>query len=399
MNLKSLTRNQLFQTLAYYLGFIGLGLVMVSSGPHMQNLLEHTNSTMDAFSMVLILSSVGFLIGSFSGGLLFDRFPGHFIFAACFALMGVTMAVMPLISKLWVMAGVMMLNGLALSLVDMGTNTLLTWVHGEKGAPYMNALHLFFGAGAALSPILAGKIITTTGDIYWSYWALALITVPLVILFLFVKSPMIRKKEEISQDQNVNQVANKRARTLLIALLFVYFMFYVAGEANFGKFITSYVQKSNFTVDQQVPYTINSIFWIAFTLGRVIAIPLTALWKNRRIVTIDYGLCILAFVIILAFPNSIVALGIGSALVGLGMASIFPTMFTYAEQSLRLTARISSLFYVGISGGNMFFSWLIARLFDDQGPFSFMIILSSLICIQVILWVVIAKVTMKSEAV
>ena len=86
MNLKSLTLNQLFQTLAYYLGFIGLGLVMVSSGPHMQNLLKHTNSTMDAFSVVLILSSVGFLIGSFSGGLLFDRFPGHFIFAACFAL-------------------------------------------------------------------------------------------------------------------------------------------------------------------------------------------------------------------------------------------------------------------------------------------------------------------------
>ena len=396
MDLKSLSRDQILQTAAYYLGFIGLGLVMVSSGPHLQNLLEHTNVTMDAFGVVFIIASVGFLIGSFTGGLLYDRFAGHLIIAACFTLMGVSMTVMPLINSMWLMAGVMMLNGFAMSLVDMGTNTLLTWVHGEKGAPYMNALHLFFGIGAAISPILIGRIITATGDIYWSYWTLALIMVPLIAFFLLVSSPKIRRAEDASENEVANQLSDKKSRGTLVILLMVFFLFYVGGEANFGNFITSYVQESDFGVGEQVPYTINSLFWGAFTLGRVIAIPITSLWKNRKIITIDIAVCVSAFLIILAFPNSIVALGIGAALAGLGMASIFPTMFTYAEQNLRLTARITSLFYIGISGANMFFSWLIAQLFE-KNPFFVMVVLSILVGIQVLLWGVIAKVTMKPK--
>ena len=398
MDLKSLSRNQLLQTIAYFLGFIGLGLIMVSSGPHLQNLLEHTNATMDAFGVVFIISSVGFLIGSFIGGLLFDRIKGHTIIAGCFTLMGISMAVMPLIPNMWVMAGVMMLNGFAMSLVDMGSNTLLTWVHGEKGAPYMNALHLFFGIGAAISPILIGRIITSTGDIYWSYWTLAIITIPLVLIFLFTESPAIRRAEDASESETANQLNGKKARVTLVALLMVYFLFYVGAEANFGNFITSYVQRSNFNVSEQVPYTINSIFWGAFTLGRVIAIPITSLWNNRKIITIDLAVCVIGFIIILLLPESIIALGIGSALAGLGMASNFPTIFTYAEQNLRLTARITSLFYIGISGANMFFSWMIAQLFDTQGPFSVMVVLSILVFIQVVLWGLIARVTMKPKA-
>lgn len=397
MDLKSLPRNKLLQTIAYYLGFISLGMVMVSSGPHLQNLLEHTNATMDAFGIVFIISSVGFLIGSFTGGFLFDRIKGHYIIAVCFTLMGISMAMMPVITNMWIMAGVMMLTGFAMSLVDMGSNTLLTWVHGEEGAPYMNALHLFFGVGAAIAPILIGKIITSTGDIYWSYWTLAFITIPVVILFLAIESPAIRKAEDASSSEIASQLNGKKARVTLVALLMAFFLFYVGAEANFGNFITSYVQKSDFGVSEQVPYTINSIFWGAFTLGRVIAIPITSVWRNRRIITVDIAVCVIAFIMILAFPNSIVALGIGSALAGLGMASIFPTIFTYAEQNLRLTARITSLFYIGISGANMFFSWLIAQLFDNQGPFSIMIVLSILVVVQVILWGLIAKVTTKPQ--
>ncbi|MEE4195353.1 MAG: MFS transporter [Anaerolineae bacterium] len=397
MDLKALSRNQLLQTLAYYLGFIGLGLVMVSSGPHLQNLLEHTNATMDAFGTVFIIASIGFLIGSFVGGHLYDRFKGHLIMAVCFILMAISMAVMPFIGNMWIMAGVMMLNGFSMSLVDMGTNTLLTWVHGEKSAPFMNALHLAFGIGAAISPIMIGKIINATGDIYWSYWTLAAIMVPLIILFLSVKSPAIRKAEDASEAEVASQLNGKKARATLVILLTTFFLFYVGAEANFGNFITSYVQKSFPMANEDIPYLINTLFWGAFTLGRLIGIPITAMWKTGKIISIDMVVCVVAFLPILLFRNSLVALGAGSILAGLGMASVFPTMMTYGEQNLRLTARITSYFYIGISGANMFFSWLIAQLFDNQGPFSVMVVLSILVVVQVLLWGMISRLTMKPQ--
>jgi len=397
VDFKSLSKSQLLQTLSYYLGFIGLGLVMVSAGPHLQNLLQHTNSNMDEFGIVFVFGSIGFLIGSFTGGLLFDRFKGHYIIAACFTLMGFSMALMPLIPSIWLMGGVVLTNGFAMSLVDMGSNTLLTWVHGEKSAPFMNALHLAFGIGAAISPILIGMFITSTGDIYWSYWTLAFCMVPLVILFLSVQSPEIRKSEDASENELASQVNGKKARVTLVILLVSFFFFYVGAEANFGNYITSYVQKSGLAIRDETAYLINSLFFGTFTFGRLIAIPVTARLKTRQTITIDLIGSVTAFVIMLSFPNSIVALGIGSALAGLSMASVFPTMLTYAEQNLRLTARITSYFYLGISSANMVVSWLIAQLFERSGPFSFVVILTILVFMQVVLWSGIARVTMKPK--
>lgn len=398
MNLKELSRDQLLQTMAYYLGFIGLGMVMVSSGPHLQNLLEHTHSTIDAFGMVFVISSIGFLVGSFTGGHLFDHIKGHLIIAACFTLMGITMAAMPYISSLWLMAAVMLMNGFAMSLIDMGTNTLLTWVHGEKSAPYMNALHLSFGIGAAISPILIGWLVTSTGDIYWSYWVLAFTMLPLILLFLNVHSPNIRKAEDASETETASQLTGKRARATLVILLVLFFFLYVGAEANFGNYITSYVQKSDFQVKETTAYLINSVFWGTFTFGRLIAIPITAKLRIQQTINIDLVGCVAAFAVILLFPQSIVALGIGSALAGLSMASVFATMFTFAEQNLRLTARITSYFYLGISGANMIVSWVIAQMFDKRGPFSLMIILSGLVLLQLILWGLILKVTTRPKA-
>ena len=398
MNFKSLSKDQLLQTFSYYLGFIGLGLVMVSTGPHLQNLLEHTNSNMDEFGVALGISAAGFLIGSFLGGWLFDHIKGHILIAACLSLMGISMAVMPLLSSIWLVGLVLLINYFAMSLVDMGSNTLLTWVHGEKSAPFMNALHLAFGIGAAISPILIGMFITSTGEIYWSYWTLAFCMVPLVILFLSVKSPSIRKSEDASESEIASQVNGKKARATLVILLVSFFFFYVGTEANFGNYITSYVQRSAFAVQQETAYLINSLFFGAFTFGRLIAIPITAKLKTRQTITVDLAGSLTAFLIMLAFPNSIVALGIGSALAGLSMASVFPTMMTYAEQNLRLTARITSYFYLGISSANMIVSWLIAQLFERSGPFSFVVILSILVFMQVVLWSIIVRVTMKPEA-
>ena len=64
-------------TAAYYVAFILLGLTVAAEGPTLLKLAEHTSSALDQISSLFLFSSFGYMIGSFIGGRLYDRVPGH----------------------------------------------------------------------------------------------------------------------------------------------------------------------------------------------------------------------------------------------------------------------------------------------------------------------------------
>jgi fucose permease len=61
------------------------------------------------------------------------------------------------------------------------------------------------------------------------------------------------------------------------------------------------------------------------------------------------------------------AMWIGSALVGLGLASLFPSMLSLAEPVLPSTGLVTSSFLAGSSVGSMTFPFLIGYLLDRSG--------------------------------
>ena len=54
---------------------------------------------------------------------------------------------------------------------------------------------------------------------------------------------------------------------------------------------------------------------------------------------------------------------LATGLFGLAMASIFPTILTYAERVMPVTGRVASLFVVGAALGEMLVPLLVATLF------------------------------------
>ena len=88
------------------------------------------------------------------------------------------MLLIPVVPLLWLLAAVLLILGLGEGALDVGGNTLLVWGYREKVAPYMNALHFFFGVGAFISPIIVAQAIQATGDIMLAYWALAVLMLP-----------------------------------------------------------------------------------------------------------------------------------------------------------------------------------------------------------------------------
>jgi FHS family Na+ dependent glucose MFS transporter 1 len=349
----------ILNTLAYYSAFITLGLTAAVTGPALPWLAEQTQSRIDQISLIFVVGSLGYMIGSLLSGRGYDRFPGHRIQAAMLLLMAVAVAIVPVIPSVWPLLAVCFFLGIGQGGVDVGCNTLLMWTHGRRVGLLMNGLHFFFGIGSLVAPIVFALVIGATGSISWIYWSFALLMLPIAAWLWTLPSPSIR----IESPNN----RSERTPLPLVGLFVACFVFYVGAEASYGNWIFTYTTTLNLATETEAAY-LTSVFWGFFTIGRLLGIGISARRRSRTILYMDLVGCLLSMGVILLWPSSFIALWIGTLGLGLSMASIFPTTLVFARERMHLSGKVTSWFLVGSGIGSMFWPWLIGQLFEPVGP-------------------------------
>jgi FHS family Na+ dependent glucose MFS transporter 1 len=346
-------------TFAYYAAFIGLGLVSASLGPTLPGLAQQTGTDLGAISFLFTTRATGYMLGSLLGGRLYDRASGNPVMAGGLAVMVAGMLLVPTVPLLLLLASILLAIGVAEGAVDVGGNTLLVWVHRAKVGPYMNALHFMFGLGAFLSPLFIALAIRMTGGVSWGYWLLGLCVLPVPIWLARLRSPI----PEALQDGVSAAPANWR----LVALIGLFMVLYVSAEVGYGGWIYTYGVTTGLADATTAAY-LNSLYWGALTVGRLAAIWIALRWRPRTILLADLLGCIASVALILLFQESAWALWAGTFGLGLAMASIFPTVITWAERRMTVSGAVTSVFLVGASLGAMFLPWLIGQYFESRGP-------------------------------
>ena len=346
-------------TVGYYAAFIALGMVAASLGPTLPWLAENTKTQLGQISLLFTARSVGYFLGSIMGGRLYDRVPGHLLFAIMLVAMAVCMAVIPLTPIFWVLVMFLLLLGIGEAYVDVGGNAMLVWVHGRDVGPYMNALHFFFGVGAFVSPIIIAWVVATTDGITWAYWLLALLILPVAIFMSQLASPAAPAKMVDGIKVQVNYV--------LVGLSALFMALVVGAEVSFGGWIYTYAVTLGSASTTTAAY-LTSAFWGALTLGRLIGIPIAARFRPRTILLVDLLGCVTSVAFILTFAASETTIWVGAAGLGLFMASIFPTVLSWAERRMTMSGSATSFFLIGASIGAMTLPWIIGQLFESIGP-------------------------------
>jgi MFS transporter, FHS family, Na+ dependent glucose transporter 1 len=359
-------RVRLIQSVAYFAVFVALGLFVAALGPTLPGLANNTRTDLSRISILFAARSAGYLIGSFLGGRLYDRLPGHRVIAVGLGLMMLALLATPIVTLLVLLAAVLLLGGIAEGAVDVGGNTLLVWVHRDKVGPFMNALHFFFGIGAFLAPIIIAQVVLTSGGITWAYWVLALLMIPPLIGIWSLPSPA----PLVTTGSGKQTVT----RPLLVAVIAVFCFMYVGAEASFGGWIYTYAVASGLATQITAAY-LTSVFWGALTLGRLLAIPIAMHISSRTILFSDLIGCLIGIGAILLWPNAEAVLWGGTFLVGFGMASVFPTMLSFAARRMTTTGAVTAWFLVGSSIGAMLMPWLIGQLFVPVGPQAVMVVI------------------------
>jgi fucose permease len=346
-------------TAAYYAAFIGLGLGVAAIGPTLPDLAQHTRSHLGEISSLFTAHGIGYLSGCLLAGHIYDRVRGHPVMVLMLIAMAATMFLIPLMSLLWLLTVVVFLLGLSGSILDVGGNTLLVWVHQDKVAPYMNGLHGFYGVGTVIAPIVIALLVQLSGDIVWPYWALALYLLPIAIWLVRLPSP--------THAQNQDNAPAQISDYPLVALIVLLFILYVGAEFAMGGWLYTYAITMNLADEVTAAY-LTSVFWGAFTFARLLGVPISMRVRPRYILLGDFAVAMLGVALILAWSGSSLVLWVGSVLTGFGMASIIPVILSLAERRMVITGRVTSFFFAGGSVGGMTLPWVIGQFFESIGP-------------------------------
>jgi FHS family Na+ dependent glucose MFS transporter 1 len=222
----------------------------------------------------------------------------------------------------------------------------------------MNALHFFFGVGALVSPIVVAQALARSEDIAAAYWILGALLVPAAIWLARLPSPPIESADAGAE--------TRHSRPLVVGLAACFFLG-VGGEVAFGGWIYTYAITLDLADGTGAAY-LTSVFWASFTLGRLIAIPLSARIGPLRILAFNLAGGALSVALILCWPGSSAVLWLGAAGVGMSIAPVFASLLTLAERHMAITGRVTGWFFVGSSAGAMFLPWLVGQFFESVGP-------------------------------
>ncbi len=363
---------RLWRVGAYYSAFVGLGLVLSSVGPTLPALADLTSVSLGALSSVFLARSTGYLVGALLGGRLYDRFPGHPLMAGMLALMALTMVLAPLSPTLLVLTAVFVVLGTAEGTLDVGGNTLLTWLFPTGLGPWMNGLHLFFGLGAMLAPLIVSFTMgPMQGTVSTAYWSLAALLIPVIALLLLLPSPPIAAHAR----KHTESLAQHRTTIILVAgLLFAA----VGAEVGLGNWIFTYALEQK-VADEGGAALLTSAFWGVFTFGRLLAIPLAARMAPAAILLLCLAGCAVGTIIALVQPQGVTVIWAATLISGLAVAPIFATVLSLAGERMPITGRATGWFFIGSSAGGMTVPWVVGQLFESVGPGSvFLVALANL---------------------
>jgi fucose permease len=149
-----------------YAGFVVLGLSGALLGVAWPSIRASFDLSLDAVGALLVATTVGYLVSSFSSGPLLSRVGAGTLLTVSGLVAGAGLVGYALVPAWWVMVLLGLAVGLGVGAIDAGLNTYFAT---NYSANLMNWLHACFGLGAALGPAIMTAVLDAGRSWRWGY--------------------------------------------------------------------------------------------------------------------------------------------------------------------------------------------------------------------------------------
>ncbi|MED4023210.1 MFS transporter [Priestia aryabhattai] len=357
-----------FALASYALYLLG-GLVITAVGSVLPQLLTHYHVSYTVGGQLVLVGSLGFLIGVPLSSFLLGRFSEMnllTIAALMIALSQIGMLLLPPFE--WIIA-FNFLNGIGVAALEVVVATLMMEVFIGRRAIVMSYLEVSFGLGALLMPLVASLLISQNS---WRFSFF--ITSVLALLMVVVCKIIPFKKETVSTSESDASdassepapVLTKNQRWKILTLFSVMIFMYAGVESSMNNFLSSIFITYLDVIPSQATLSI-SVFWVAMLIGRVATGWIIRIVTYERYLFGSIGGTIVSLVLFIVLKEAVAGY-ILLGFLGLAMSGIYSITMVYANHTFTGSARIVTSLITGFSGlGGAVFPALIGFTMDASG--------------------------------
>ncbi len=317
---------------------------------------------------LLLLLFFGIFLSTLAVGPLTDRLgsrPVLFVSAlgVGLALVGFSLALAQsgtgLTGGFGIAAGSSVLLGLGGGGLNTTTNALVSELYGDERGPRLNALGIFFGAGALLMPLVAATLLSVL-----SPQALMLSAAGLAFACAVAYGGL--RFPPAKESQGFSWLEAARVARYPNVLLFAALLFFQSGnEASIGGWVSTYAGAIG--AKARAATWILAGYWAAMMLGRALAAKLLGRMSKYRLLLLG-GLGSVAGCALLLAADSVARLAVASVATGLAFAGIYPTVLAMAgDRYARFAGTVFSLLFSIALVGGMLVPWGIGQLAQVRG--------------------------------
>ena len=332
--------------------FFLIGLLVAVYGPLIPVLRAGFGGSATAAGLLVSAHFAGSVLGVLTAGAAerHSTFRTRFLVALAVVAAG---AVVLAAALSWpVLLGGAFLLGLGFGGLDLDLNVYFASAYGQRGAVVLNLLSAAFGVGAVAGPLLVAATDGNRLVIGITYLVIALVTMPLLA--------GARTLPPAGPARGRGTVVG---RPLVVAAFLVLFLLYVGAETGVASWAATYlIEVVGTGADTAAGAT--AAFWVAFTVGRLLAAPLSLRLPPARLVPLTLLLAA-ASMALAGWPP---AAGYSFVLAGLFLAPVFPTALSWFVQATPAAGPSTALVIAGASFGPILISPLIGLTHDRLGP-------------------------------
>ncbi|GFW71950.1 sodium-dependent glucose transporter 1A [Trichonephila clavipes] len=311
----------------------------------------------------------------------------------------------------------------------LGGNVCCLNIWGKDSGPFYQALHFSFGLGGLVGPLVAAPFVgsyenfelefnnefnistnaTSTVQnltnnsfidseippVAYAFASVGAFALLVTVLFLIVC--IISPIDNQGQQDNSAQVRERSLSfILLIVFLNIILVFVETGtEIGYAQMLASYLVKGPLKLSPTTGSYMTSAYWAAFSVSRFASVFLAIFFSNLQLIVFDVIVSAIgAAILVFLGPYHEWAMWLTTVLLGIGIASFFPSAVGWIENYITVTNKMASSFCVGAAFGEMLIPYIIGSYIEEMPDILIYVEIASCVLsagIVLIMWLILRK--------
>jgi fucose permease len=313
-------------------------------GPFLPQIARVGHLPIERAGLIVSASAAGYFISVLIAGEINQQLSARKILVGAMLLFAAGLAGLAMAPGLTGMLCAGCLIGIANGGIDVGTNALIVELNRERLASALNYLHVLFGVGALLGPLIVSAAFASRVSYSWVFGGGAIACAAIACRLRMTPAIAVRVEPARGDGVGFLTMLSRPVIWVISAVMFLY----VGAELGIGAWLFLYLRTAGALTPMLASSGV-SLYWLGLVCGRAFGGRIGHRIALPQFTMIASALSAFALMILIAAPTVGVLAASAMFLIGAGYGPVFPNMI--AVGAARFPAEVGRMTSLVIAGG------------------------------------------------